>query len=267
MNTLENYERDDIYVKSLSAAFDKFIELDKEIIENLLELSDVIEIEEIELPSMTWKEIYKSKNDKLKQTLLERVSFEISQNHRQYLRILKRFIQEHLKFPKAITFTLKNQIRNIRDVINGLETDYFKNPESEYDEFIFSFRDIGLNLLDELIDFMRLEYSDYLKDSNLEDMSISEIEEDGLEFNTTASKIVLMYELGLITKIKEDNPRINISDLSKVLSKITGTNSETIRRGLNDMNTSSKNNPLRNENTAKKVESLFNLYGINKKGD
>lgn len=267
MSILEEYNRENKFVRSLNIAFDNYIELNKEKIENLLNETDIFEIDEAPLPSISWNDIYKSSNKEYQSKLLNRFSYEVNRNQKRYKQILKRFIEEHLKYSNAITFILKNQIRYIKDVIRQLEVDYFSRPESNYDDFIFKFKDVASSHLESLIEDLKIEYIGYLKESNLDDMPILELEDDGLDFSSTASKIVLINELGILDLIRGNSPEISNTKLAKVLSKMTGLHPETIKRSINDLKKSYKNDPYKSENNIKKTESLFNLYDINKKGE
>ena len=279
MNILKNYKRENKFVNGLNDAFDEFIEISKIDIENILNTTDIIVVSDNELNDRVWSKILKDGDDDEKLKLNNKFIRTLQIRHNNYKLILRRFTEEHLKFPNAITFTLKNQISYIKDVIRRLEIDYFKVSESKYDDFIFSFRDICITSLNDLIREITIEYKNYLK-NQIEVSPIyipskkvkakskkNDIDEDddynSLQLNTVSSRIVLMNKLGIIDFLKEEYPNLkkNNTHLAKVLGKFVRTSSyDSIRKCVSDINTGRKNDPYNNTDNIINTENVFQKY-------
>lgn len=269
MNALENYKRDNKYISSLQQIFDTHIEIDQEQIETILNTIDLIEDNQLPQPEKDWRTIYEKKDEKAQLHLQNRFTKEVKQKHQYYKIILKRFVEEHLPYTEAVIFVLKNQIKGIKDVMGRLEIDYFENPQNDFDQFIFKFRDISLDLLNELITDLTKDYQQYLKEIDLTTSTTASAPTDDIDFTTTVSKVLLLNELGIIDFIKTNYPTLatNNTHLAKVLSKFTEANYETIRRAVADMKTGQSNDPYNREDNLKTAQNLFNTYNLSKKGE
>lgn len=75
--------------------------------------------------------------------------------------------------------------------------------------------------------------------------------------------VMLFNELGIIDYLKKEYAEFNkIPQLSALLSLLTSKDSETIKRCLRDINTGQKNDPYKNEDNLREVNSRLMKLGL-----
>lgn len=269
---LSNYERDDKYVRSLKETFDNTVCNE---VNDVLDFLDKCFLAGEEVQEVEWRMIAKErlKYEKDEKILIQRFMFHFQGCTQQYFSVFRRFIMEHLRYPNGIISMLQFHLIIVDEEMRLSERDMFDlmaDEANKVDVFLAQFYQLKIEILDELIAKIKLTYKHYLDGVYLQgNEELIENPEDDIDFNSMSSKTVLLNELGIIDFLKNQNPSLaeNNKWLGSVLSKLTGTNPETVRRQCSDMNKGLKNDPYKNKNNLKKVEDLFKTYEISKKGE